>query len=56
MAGSQSPEHHMLDVQKAASMGDFAAFVALHQNYTSHPTSMSDGKGHAFNLPIAEMA
>ena len=36
-------------------MGDFAAFVALHQNYTSQPTSMSDGKGHAFHLPISEL-
>ena len=37
-------------MQKAASMGDFAAFVALHQNYTPQ---QQDGKLQ-FNLPLNE--
>lgn len=47
---SQSPEHvsHQFEVQKAASMGDFAAFVALHQNFT-------DGKNSQYSLPMADL-
>ena len=50
---SQSPEQisHALEFNKAASMGDFAAFVALHQNYTTQQPN----KNPQFNLPLSDL-